>query len=763
MRILTIVIAIFLSVVPIFCQMPTDGDYSNWSWEDYSLDNWKRADPHAPDGTGWSRINPPFHPEGNRTGLMDDIYTKGDYKNSDGWELIWARFGPSEVTYPYFILCNKYRGVVRAYIYIKNIPYTKISASLSYHNESKRAGILIYGSTRANATDKYWNLSASDDDMITTIIPQAGTDSWGVAEFPIFFDAYIRGNGTGEDKFKGSRWEFNFWAINNYNIKPADSDVMDPIQNGQHYIVGNSSKWPQTEGSSFDAVNAQLVKDIGDFATLAKAMTSSAKDIDTTSPKFLQDYKSAASSLESFATSVSSKVAIVAAFVKFFKGFFGDEEKNSATQPKATTEQISLKGTMTLALHLGGTTLKVLGVNPNPNDPPLLWQPFDCPIGYLNLKKTPLLSVSKDYVRYPYNSNFPNWDGTQSAYNGTFRKYKLEEDIEIVFNNQIPGAVLEDIKFAFVFNPNGKGPTSFNKGSEKGTLYRIQDEYISWHWMEDNFGEVQIIGLKNPVYDALNKGYFIVHSFNSSDATKTYYGTPFINMNMLKNITFELPSFTDVSLAVLAKIKLNNYSEPIIIKKYYKVDFQYLTVPVYRGKDFFMKNLTEQLCCFPLSEYYQCEIKKTLSTPSTSSYTASEILLVPNFIGNPNFLAIGGQPYPTLGNTIISYPPVVFDCYSVLKSTKNSLISDTSACSLLQSEIIVNLSPNPTSGYFEISSNEEICSIEIINSIGNVIRHDANIYSKKLSLDVSDLKNGIYFLRIKLNSEQVVKKLIKTY
>ena len=95
-------------------QMPTNGNYSNWNWEDnINLENWKRASSSS--SSYWERINPPFHPETDKNGLMDDIYTKGDYKKNDGWELIWAKFGPSNVSYPYFILCNKYRGIIRAY------------------------------------------------------------------------------------------------------------------------------------------------------------------------------------------------------------------------------------------------------------------------------------------------------------------------------------------------------------------------------------------------------------------------------------------------------------------------------------------------------------------------------------------------------------------------------------------------------------------------------------------------------------------------
>lgn len=264
------------------------------------------------------------------------------------------------------------------------------------------------------------------------------------------------------------------------------------------------------------------------------------------------------------------------------------------------------------------------------------------------------------------------------------------------------------------------------------------------------------------MYDALMKGYFIVHSFNSKDPTKTFYGTPFLPMNELKNITFELPSFTTISLAVLAKIKLSNCSEPIIIKKYYKVDLKFLTIPTYMGSNFFVDNLNEQPCCFPMSDYYQCEIKKMLNKTVSSSFFASEISMESGFIGNPGFIASSCDPYPTLGNTIISYPSVDFDCYTDLKSTNNYFSNKNYSDSLDKSDTYIILSPNPAHENVQIISNDEIRSIVILNQIGNTIKQYQNLNVDNLYLNISDLKNGMYFFKIKTNKAQVVEKLIKT-
>ncbi|MGD9581442.1 MAG: hypothetical protein AB7V50_08715, partial [Vampirovibrionia bacterium] len=83
-KILLIVI-LSLSINSLFCQMPTNGDYTNWNWEDQSLDNWKRAESES--ATGWVMVNPPFLPETPAFGDMIDIIETQDYSKAKGWRL----------------------------------------------------------------------------------------------------------------------------------------------------------------------------------------------------------------------------------------------------------------------------------------------------------------------------------------------------------------------------------------------------------------------------------------------------------------------------------------------------------------------------------------------------------------------------------------------------------------------------------------------------------------------------------------------------
>ncbi len=72
----------------------------------------------------------------------------------------------------------------------------------------------------------------------------------------------------------------------------------------------------------------------------------------------------------------------------------------------------------------------------------------------------------------------------------------------------------------------------------------------------------------------------------------------------------------------------------------------------------------------------------------------------------------------------------------------------------------VNMYPNPTNSTVNINSIENIDSVSIMNILGQtVINKDVN--SNDFSLDISELNNGQYFLRLNSNNTTVVKKLIK--
>lgn len=74
------------------------------------------------------------------------------------------------------------------------------------------------------------------------------------------------------------------------------------------------------------------------------------------------------------------------------------------------------------------------------------------------------------------------------------------------------------------------------------------------------------------------------------------------------------------------------------------------------------------------------------------------------------------------------------------------------------SELKVHVFPNPTSNYFQISTKKIINKIEIYDLKGKKV---LEYYKVKGKMNITDLMDGIYFLRIKYAEGYIYQKLIK--
>jgi len=93
--------------------------------------NWETVDwMPTPNVVGQSLINPPWIGQGSITSVYG-IDVANDYKAADGWVLVYNSFDPNSpgpLEDPYFILYNRYRGLMRIYFFITS----QISANSDY-------------------------------------------------------------------------------------------------------------------------------------------------------------------------------------------------------------------------------------------------------------------------------------------------------------------------------------------------------------------------------------------------------------------------------------------------------------------------------------------------------------------------------------------------------------------------------------------------------------------------------------------------------
>ena len=73
----------------------------------------------------------------------------------------------------------------------------------------------------------------------------------------------------------------------------------------------------------------------------------------------------------------------------------------------------------------------------------------------------------------------------------------------------------------------------------------------------------------------------------------------------------------------------------------------------------------------------------------------------------------------------------------------------------------MSIYPNPTNGMLNITSNEEIDSVEIFNSVGTAVI-SSTVAGNSSSIDMSNLPNGMYFVRVyTANGIETVKVVLE--
>ena len=82
--------------------------------------------------------------------------------------------------------------------------------------------------------------------------------------------------------------------------------------------------------------------------------------------------------------------------------------------------------------------------------------------------------------------------------------------------------------------------------------------------------------------------------------------------------------------------------------------------------------------------------------------------------------------------------------------------------SLSENESYFNIFPNPASDNITISTNQEITEINIYNILGvNVYNEQFTMNHSQLDVNVSDFINGVYFIKVKTENGETVKRFIK--
>ena len=142
--------------------------------------------------------------------------------------------------------------------------------------------------------------------------------------------------------------------------------------------------------------------------------------------------------------------------------------------------------------------------------------------------------------------------------------------------------------------------------------------------------------------------------------------------------------------------------------------------------------------------------KTITANAQAGTWTKDSVNFVSTTTGTRYFALIGGG---TITNTVSSQINVRFDDILISKVTGTSSIKNNSLSDL------VSLYPNPTSGVLNINNLEATSTIEIFNVIGEKVLF-SNLLKGNNTVDLSNLSNGSYFVKLYSNDQILTKKVI---
>lgn len=694
----------------VFAQMPTNGDYKNWKWENSSQENWKRLK-----NGSWKPIPPAFNSPTDKMNLIYEINRKQDFTFQKGWRLIHANFMG---TFPYFILYNINNGVLRGFIYVEGdsgIPYANsIVMTVTPDSNLKSTKLLhLSESTQFAVNDKSKESLFSQNSI--TAVTTGGLNSWVALEIPLLFDNTITG--------LNSNWTFEFFAGTNSNISFSINGTSVPMDANGNTLFAHPDKL--NNGLSLKAEYSKIHSNIKNFSEWGDKLSSHANNLETNdkSPHFLKKYKELSGKLGTTIkiagaiTQISSGIEVAMGIFDFFIG------GSNSTSPLGYSHSFTGTGQISSLKYLRGNTMSVPG-SANAQIPS--WS-YNSPLGIINLTNTPTVKKTTGYQNFymlpsiwdkyfslkhgetafsvrklgkgysftahvneswysGISSSIKQYDCSFNKHPENISQYKLWSDIDL---NIKSGIKVIDVKYAFISKET-------NQEKLINPKYFLAIFSFGKNWYDRKSVNTHS---NNPIYDGLEKGRYVLYEFDKSKNTYIY-GTPYMSITELKNTKFEATQNSNVYLAVLVTYSTEGNNEKQYFKGTYKIN----------------------------------TISETLQTPI---FIASEF-------SKANILT---ETYPA-------------------KTKYNYFQYNTKSIAFTDDDIVTKeeplLYPNPTTGYMEFkqsNSNIDNSEITIYSISGKLIQSYKNIKNGN-TIDLSSQAKGIYIAKIKTNNTEYTQKII---
>lgn len=503
------------------------------------------------------------------------INNTSDYLPEQGWVLLAKDFGcvPNKAVaagIPWFMLYNKYRSIVRLFLWYGNPNnYNSSSIKLSWsnglNNINSNNSLLTLSNKFAKPNISY-PVNSNNELMLNYMNTVPNNGGWTVTEFIVNFDPNTI-NATGQFQFI----QFDLSLVQNSNVTLSGEFTF----NTQSATVKEApAPAPNNNNPAIlDYITSakEFLGKIPKSSDVSAGFTSAVAATDTLNKlfhtQFTRNLNSTANNLNNgelkkvlvgTATIAEQIIAgkyldVATSIIGLFVGKSNQAASTSVTdyiQPTISRGSIKFTGTIrgetnakNIILQLPGTSHKFSNGNLNCSGLPI----YDCPLGLVSLQRAPNIEMKKHSIFSGQRTYTVSTPLTNNPFNTTvlgqnifeqFNSYKVVSDLEIALNGAV-GVTIKSIKACLVAeqdesiqpidssyvlmsdrpNSKGTGKTGYNEL----TIPPSPSNLIGMNYFR--------LGYEQSFFT--NKTY-ILNSLNKN--TKTYsYSTPFVDIADFKN------------------------------------------------------------------------------------------------------------------------------------------------------------------------------------------------------------------------------------
>jgi len=339
--------------------------------------NWETATGMPVDPSTPTSDIPPM-PWAAQSGSPISPFILNDYKSSDGWELVYNTFNntvqPYAATQPlgglYFALYNKYRGILRFYLFI---PPGYIN-----NNSSIEHGLGIY--TDNGTTTKLLNFDGqdvTDPNANTTTFtktnntPIAYAGGWYAMQYQLAYDPQFFNPG-----FVGLAYPHLGFSWNQRTVSITQI-ALDGTQQG--------------------TINGTITQPSSGFnwsSTVINGLLGAAEAYGTAGGSFLGTMSDKLTS--------AAEGGLAGNVTGFLSGIFGGNSNNSQEVDLTMNTSISLAGTLTSSQPLSPNSLIISGQTASGSTAPL----YTAPLGVFNISNRPQVQVTATEIAHTGNQPY---------------------------------------------------------------------------------------------------------------------------------------------------------------------------------------------------------------------------------------------------------------------------------------------------------------------------------------------------------------------